>query len=67
MIAEDYVRMVAFELRDLPWRMRRDLVAELRGHLGELPAGTDLGERLGEPHEYAADYVRQPASSAVAD
>jgi hypothetical protein len=55
MIAEDYVRMVAFELRDLPWRMRRDLVSELRGHLDELPPGTDLGERLGKPHEYAAE------------
>jgi hypothetical protein len=55
MIAEDYVRMVAFELRDLPWRMRRALVEELRGHLDELPPGTSLGERLGRPHEYAAE------------
>jgi hypothetical protein len=55
MSAEDYVRLVAFELRDLPWRMRRDLVSELRGHLDELPPGTDLAERLGKPHEYAAE------------
>lgn len=55
MIAEDYVRMVAFELRDLPWRMRRELVSELEGHLGELPAGTNLHERLGGPNEYAAE------------
>jgi hypothetical protein len=54
-IAEDYVRMVAFELRDLPWRMRRDLVAEIRGQLDELPPGTNLGKRLGRPHEYAAE------------
>lgn len=55
MIAEDYARMVAFELRDLPWRMRRDLVSELRGHLDELPADTDLKARLGTPGAYAAD------------
>lgn len=42
MNAEKYVRRVASELRDLPWKQRRDLVAELRGHLGELPEGTDL-------------------------
>jgi uncharacterized membrane protein len=55
MIAEDYLRMVAFELRDLPWKMRRDIVSELRGHLDELPPGTDLGAQLGRPHEYAAE------------
>jgi hypothetical protein len=53
--ADDYLRMVSLELRDLPWKMRRDLVSELRGHLDELPAGTDLATRLGRPHEYAAD------------
>jgi hypothetical protein len=62
MIAEDYVRMVAFKLRDLPWRIRRDLVSELRGHLDELPPGTDPGERLSRPHEYAAE-MRSPPSS----
>jgi hypothetical protein len=54
-IAEDYVRMVSFELRDLPWRMRRNLVWELRAHLDELPPGTDLKARLGTPEKYAAD------------
>jgi hypothetical protein len=53
--ADDYLRMVAFELRDLPWRMRRDLISELRGHLGELPDDTNLHARLGKPHEYAAE------------
>ena len=55
MTAESYLRRVDFELRDQPWRMRRDLVSELRGHLDELPAGTDLAARLGPPEEYAAD------------
>jgi hypothetical protein len=54
-IAEDYLRMVAFELRDLPWKTRREIVCELRGHLDELPPATDLAEQLGRPHEYAAD------------
>jgi uncharacterized membrane protein len=35
--------------------MRQDLLAELRGHLEELPAGTNLDERLGPPEDYAAD------------
>jgi hypothetical protein len=52
---EDYVRSVGFWLRDLPWRTRRDLKTELRGHLDELPADTDLAERLGTPQEYATD------------
>jgi hypothetical protein len=53
--AEDYVRRVGFALVDLPWSTRRDLLAELRGHLGELPAGEDLEARLGSPEQYAAD------------
>jgi hypothetical protein len=53
--ADDYLRLVALELRDLPWRMRRDLLSELREHLGELPADTNLRKRLGSPHEYAAE------------
>jgi uncharacterized membrane protein len=53
--AEDYVSRVAFELRDLPWGTRRELLSELRVHLDELPAGTDLAARLGPPEEYAAD------------
>jgi hypothetical protein len=53
--AENYVNRVSFELRDLPWGMRRELVSELRGHLEELPDGTDLDARLGTPERYAAD------------
>jgi hypothetical protein len=53
--AEEYLRRVEEEVRDLPWRQRRDLVSELRGHLSELPPGTDLEARLGTPAEYAAD------------
>lgn len=55
MTAEDYVRRVAYELRDLPWRMKRELVADLRRHLEELPEGTDFTAQLGRPHEYAAE------------
>lgn len=55
MTRADYVRSVSFELGDLPWSMRQDLLAELRGHLEELPADTDLDERLGPPEKYAAD------------
>lgn len=55
MTADDYLRLVAFELRDLPWRARRELVSELKGHLAELPAGTELRTRLGSPEQYAAD------------
>jgi HAAS domain-containing protein len=54
-IAEDYVRVVSFELRDLPWKIRRDLVSELRSHLAELRGDTDLVRRLGAPKDYAAD------------
>ncbi len=43
MTQDEYLRQVAAELRDLPWKQRRDLVAELRAHLAELPPGeTDL-------------------------
>ena len=51
----DYVRQVDWALRDLPWRERRDLIADLRGHLAELPPATDLVARLGTPEHYAAD------------
>ena len=54
MTRSEYLRSVGFWLRDLPWGTRRDLMAELRGHLEELPAGTDLTE-LGTPEEYATD------------
>jgi hypothetical protein len=51
--AETYVNRVAFELRDLPLGMRRELISELRGHLSELPP--DIAARLGTPEQYAAD------------
>jgi HAAS domain-containing protein len=51
--AEEYLRQVEFRLRDLPWKARRELVSELRGHLSELPVG-ELAS-LGTPEEYAAD------------
>lgn len=54
MTAEDYLNRVAFELRDLPWRLRPDLLSDVRGHLAELP-GTDLEARLGTPEKYATD------------
>ena len=53
--AGEYVRQVEFELRDLPWRQRRDLVAELQAHLAEFPPDADLVERLGTPERYAAE------------
>jgi hypothetical protein len=51
MTPDQYLREVATELRDLPWKQRRELVAELRTHLGELPAGENEMET---PAEYAA-------------
>lgn len=56
MTAEEYVRRVDYWLTDLPWRTKRELLAELRAHLAELPAGTDLGT-LGSPQQYAADLL----------
>lgn len=53
--ADDYLLQVEFTLRDLPWRQRRHLVSELEIHLAELPAETNLHERLGTPEQYAAD------------
>ena len=55
MKTEEYLRGVTFWLHDLPWRMRRDLLTEIRRHLDELPADTDLSARLGTPEEYAAE------------
>jgi hypothetical protein len=53
--AENYLARVDFALRDLPWGMRRNLIAELRSHLDELPVATDLEAQLGTPADYAAD------------
>ena len=55
MTADDFVRQVELALGDLPWRQRRDLVAELREHLAELPPDTDLYARHGAPDRYAAE------------
>jgi hypothetical protein len=55
MTSDDYLRGVGSALRDLPWQQRQELLAELRGHLADFPADTDLSERLGTPDQYAAD------------
>lgn len=55
MTEKDYLRAYARELRDLPRRQRRELVAEMRQHLAELPAGTDLLAQLGRPQQHATD------------
>ncbi|MGH3054828.1 MAG: HAAS signaling domain-containing protein, partial [Gaiellaceae bacterium] len=55
MTPDEYLRNVGFWLNDLPWGMRRDLLSELRAHLDELPAGTDLRAELGPPEKYAGD------------
>jgi hypothetical protein len=52
---DEYVRDVGYRLSDLPWSTRRDLLTELRAHLDELPADTDLREQLGNPEAYAGD------------
>lgn len=52
---DEYVRDVGWWLRDLPWSTRRDLLAELRTHLDELPADTDFRADLGPPEAYASD------------
>lgn len=54
MTAEDYIRQVNFWLTDLPWGTKKALLSELRGHLAELPADTDL-DTLGTPEQYAKD------------
>ncbi len=55
MTSEDYLRGVGSALGDLPWRQRQELLTELRAHLADFPADTDLTERLGTPDQYAAD------------
>lgn len=55
MTADGYLRRMDAALRDLPWKVRRDLVSELRVHLAELPAESDLEQLLGTPEKYAAD------------
>jgi hypothetical protein len=46
---DEYLRQVDWELRDLPWRRRNELVADLRGHLDEAP------DQLEPPSRYAAE------------
>lgn len=55
MTADEYLSSVGYGLNDLPWGLRRDLLAELRAHLDELPSGADLRAQLGPPEDYAAD------------
>jgi hypothetical protein len=47
---DEYLYCVGRELRDLPWKTRRDLLADLRVHLDEVPP-----EQLDPPEKYAAD------------
>jgi hypothetical protein len=41
MTTDDYFKDVSLQLRDLPWKVRRELVSEL------LPTGTSFRQRLG--------------------
>ena len=50
MTKDEYLREVSWELRDLPWRKRRELVADLRGHLDEAPL-----DQLEPPRRYVAE------------
>ena len=52
---DEYIGRVEQALTDLPWRQRRELVAELREHLAEFPPDASLVERLGAPERYATD------------
>jgi hypothetical protein len=47
---QQYLHEVELELRDLPWKVRRDLVADLDGHLDELSV-----DHLGPPRAYAEE------------
>ena len=67
MTADDYLRSVSFELRDLPWGQRRDLLTEIRTHLDELPAGTDLGRGWERPRNTPPTCARPQAWSAAAE
>ncbi len=55
MTVDEYIRRFEWALRDLPWKMQRELVAELHDHIAELELGKGLEERLGSPERYAAD------------
>jgi hypothetical protein len=64
---DEYLQDVGYRLIDLPWSMRRDLLAELRSHLDELPAETDLRSRLGAPEQYAAYLPADTKGSPAGD
>ncbi|HEV7680227.1 MAG TPA: hypothetical protein VGQ42_16820 [Candidatus Dormibacteraeota bacterium] len=53
--ADAYAVAVGRELRDLRRQRRRRLLDDLRRHLSELPAGSDLAATLGAPKRYAED------------
>lgn len=55
MTSEQYLAAVDARLADLPWRLRKNLVSDLRVHLGEIPPEQDLVTRLGSPGSYAAE------------
>jgi hypothetical protein len=57
---EQYLAAVEAHLIDLPWRVRKNLAADLRVHLAEVPSD-DLSSRLGSPSDYAAE-LRTAAS-----
>jgi hypothetical protein len=50
---EEYLREVEWQLRDAPWKRRKQLLAELAAHLDETPA-----EQLDTPQAYAAELRR---------
>jgi hypothetical protein len=52
---QQYVAAVEAHLTDLPWSVRKNLVDDLRVHLGDLPESKNLVARLGDPATYAAD------------
>lgn len=55
MTGDRYVAAVEMQLLDLPWRVRKNLVADLRVHLAEIPAQEDLVARLGTPQTSAGE------------
>lgn len=55
MSTDQYLASVEAHLTDLPWRLRKDLVADLHVHLDELPPGENLAARLGSPESYAGE------------
>jgi hypothetical protein len=50
---EEYLRAVEWQLRDVPWKRRKQLAGELAAHLDETPP-----EQLDTPQAYAAELRR---------